>query len=61
MNYLDWKTLTAEECRSALEQIAGAFRRMNRWEDARRTQKAADALYPKGEIQPQPICPRQNA
>lgn len=57
---LDWRFLTVKNCRDALEQIAGALRRINRWSDVKRVQKAADALYPKDEIRPQPIIPRSN-
>lgn len=58
---LRWQTLTEQEARAALEQIAGAFRRMNKWGLAKRAQSLADAMYPKDEIRPQPIVPRTNS
>jgi len=59
--YLRWETLTERDARAALEQIAGAFRRMNQWGRAKRAQSLADSMYPKGEIRPQPILPRSNS
>ena len=52
--------ITYEDLRWQLHTIAGQLRGMNRWKEAKRIQKACDAMYPKGEILPQPMIPRSH-
>ena len=52
--------IRVEDVRWSLHQIAGDLRRLNDWKRATRVQKIADSMWPKGDIIPQPVIPRQN-